>query len=242
MPIAPHLRSIATAGSKTGRATQQQTRNLHITLPAPTPRPWLGADLRSKLYQPIAFGELKSECQRRNLSTSGTKDELIDQLIAADLLQNSSFTTAAAASNGPVVPQSRNFSQTPIVPRTPGPSPIDHFYFPSATDENVSSLPPRLPLLPDAPTTHADHVSDGPVLRGEIHTIAHPSTHAHGVPSAMSEVADNATAELDVYTLTETVGRAAGRNGGDEKQGGLREVWRGFVEDLLDEGQRLRAA
>ena len=55
---------------------QQLRRRLHITLPAPTTKSWLGADLRNQRYGPQSLPALQRECQRRRLSTSGNKTEV----------------------------------------------------------------------------------------------------------------------------------------------------------------------
>ena len=115
----------------------------------------------------------------------------------------------------------------------------------------LSSPAPRrewisVPFLPDnfAPVRSAAvaEVTDTAVLRPEISTAALESTHAHA-PSAMSEVTDNAAIRLNPFDLTQTVNgaavEAASKLGAHstqaalEEAGSLREVWSGFLDDLL---------
>ena len=71
-----------------------------------------------------------------------------------------------------------------------------------------------------------------PVIKPMIETA---SADSDGVVSAMSEVTDNHAMEIDMYDLTRTVGKAAKGvgQGLDEKGGVVRELWSGFVDDLL---------
>ncbi len=67
--------------------------------------------------------------------------------------------------------------------------------------------------------------------------MAHSGTHI-SAPSAMSEVTDNTAADIDPYDLSKTVTVAASKMTGlpvEElgKPGILRELWEGFLDDLL---------
>ena len=68
-----------------------------------------------------------------------------------------------------------------------------------------------------------------PVIRPMIETA---SADSDGVVSAMSEVTDNHAMDIDMYELTKTVGKAS-KGLGVEKVGMVRELWTGFVDDLL---------
>ncbi|KAI9806201.1 MAG: hypothetical protein M1825_006316 [Sarcosagium campestre] len=232
--VAPLTSTVARRASK-----QQQLRQLHITLPAPNPAPWLGADLRNHRYAPQTFTDLQNECQRRRLSISGSKTELVDRLTNADLSQKKAFVTASGVANRPVVPQSipappRQFSQTSARTAPTASSTIDHFYLPRPAAASTRDMPYRLPLLPTATTSHPSHAEEEPVFRTEITTVADESTHVHGAPSAMSDVVDNAAVEVDVFDLAGKVGRAA-RGRVEEEAGELGKVWRGFIGDLIGE-------
>lgn len=99
----------------------------------------------------------------------------------------------------------------------------------------------RIPLLPDnsAPLEKSED-SEGsvePVLRPEISTVSADSTHIDN-PSAMSEVTDNHSIELDPYDLTSKVTAAAAKvthaPAENSKEPGLvTQIWNGFFDDLL---------
>jgi hypothetical protein len=103
----------------------------------------------------------------------------------------------------------------------------------------------RVPLLPSSTFSTATSDEDATVMRPEINLA---SGGGQGDVSAMSEVVDNDSAEIDVYRLTEQVKgamegavKAASKKveEGVEKvkegEGMVRQVWRGFVDDLLGE-------
>ena len=78
------------------------------------------------------------------------------------------------------------------------------------------------------------------ILRPEISTAALPSAESSG-PSAMSEVTDNASMNIDPYELTEAVRGAAeaarakmeGAGKVVERDGDLREFWKGLLDDVF---------
>jgi hypothetical protein len=94
----------------------------------------------------------------------------------------------------------------------------------------------RIPLLPnnyEPPRRSIAHQEAmEPVIRPMIETA---SADSDGVVSAMSEVTDNHAMEIDMFDLTRTVGKAAQGVGKavEEKGGAMRELWGGFVDDLL---------
>jgi hypothetical protein len=98
-----------------------------------------------------------------------------------------------------------------------------------------TSPPARIPILPDSYTHTTDSYTEEPepVMKPEIYTTAMDSTHAHS-PSAMSEVTDNHAMDVDPFDLTKTVKKAAGRALGEKSgRGAVKEVWDGFLDDLL---------
>jgi hypothetical protein len=74
------------------------------------------------------------------------------------------------------------------------------------------------------------------VIKPQIETASADST---GIVSAMSEVTDNHAMDIDVFDLTRTVSKAAmGKvesvvEEGMGKVGVVRELWGGFVDDLM---------
>ena len=110
----------------------------------------------------------------------------------------------------------------------------------------------RIPLLPDnsAPLGKSEGRGESvepvePVLRPEISTVSADSTHIDN-PSAMSEVTDNHSIELDPYDLTSKVTAAAAKvtdaPAENSKEPGLvTQIWNGFFDDLLGPGKPSKA-
>ena len=99
----------------------------------------------------------------------------------------------------------------------------------------------RIPLLPDlySPLRESGALRDAiePVTRPEISTVSADGTHVAS-PSAMSEVTDNHSIEIDPFDLTNKVAAAAKRMADIpvEKLKDptvVRQVWGGFLDDLL---------
>lgn len=118
-------------------------------------------------------------------------------------------------------------------------APIDLAYMPRF--EYHEPAPPeitRAPLLPDNYTTRngTDHETIEPVMRPEISTVSCDSTHIES-PSAMSEVTDNHSVELDPFNLTSKVAAAARMAGVPVEQlrepGVIKKLWDGLMDDLL---------
>jgi len=99
----------------------------------------------------------------------------------------------------------------------------------------------RIPLLPDnySPDRKSEALQEAvePVMRPEISTVSADGTHITG-PSAMSEVTDNHSVELDPYTLVTAVNAAASKMTALpieklKEPGVIKQFWDGFVEDLM---------
>lgn len=76
---------------KVSRSTPAK-RDLHITGTHASPSP---IDPTHKTtYTPFSLQDLRGECQKRTLSASGTKHELIDRLAGHDSLQARAFSIA----------------------------------------------------------------------------------------------------------------------------------------------------
>ncbi|MCJ1377671.1 hypothetical protein MMC17_000767 [Xylographa soralifera] len=138
-------------------------------------------------------------------------------------------------------PVSRHFNTSRSLKAVNDSSTIDFAYMPQFTLGQTS--PPeimRIPLLPDnyePPRRSLAHQEAmEPVIRPTIETASADGTN---IVSAMSEVTDNHSVEIDMFDLTQQVGKAA--KGMMEKNvenvkkssGMMREVWSGFVDDLL---------
>lgn len=67
-------------------------RSLHLTGSQASPR--LVDTTHKTTYLPWALQDLRQECQKRSISASGTKHELIDRLAGHDNLQARAFSIA----------------------------------------------------------------------------------------------------------------------------------------------------
>ena len=101
----------------------------------------------------------------------------------------------------------------------------------------------RIPLLPDnsSPLRNDEHDAVRQVfevvVRPQISTVSADGTHID-CPSAMSEVTDNHSIELDPYDLTGKVAAAAAKVAGMpvekmKESGVVAELWHGLLDDLL---------
>lgn len=143
-----------------------------------------------------------------------------------------------------------SFHTTQFVRRVHDTSTIDYAYMPQF--KLVESAHPevlRIPLLPDNDSPlrsvkdHGEFVES--VIRPEISTVSADSTHIDS-PSAMSEVTDNHSVELDPYDLTSKVTAAAAKMaqvpGENSKEPGLvTGIWNGLLDDLLGSGKHSKA-
>lgn len=87
-------------------------------------------------------------------------------------------------------------------------------------------------------------------MKPQIHTVSELASDVSASP--MSEVVDNHSVPIDPFSLTETVGRSrhgaiqrqrdVAQNAAAEEKGIVRELWSGFVEDLLGQGPKGTAA
>jgi len=226
--------------------SQQSRRNLHITgansNPAATSS--LAKD-RHTVYFPQSVADLRAECRKRNLTSGGSKGELVERLTGHDMLQSRAFSIAmknidrrplGARSPAETTP-SRHFNTSRALKAVGDSSTIDFAFLPvSYGSFDVDTSPPRVPILPDnySTTSNSHYTEPVPVMKPEIHTVAADSTHTHG-PSAMSEVTDNHAMEVDPFELTQTVKKAAGLAVGGVEEGAstVKAVWSGFLDDLL---------
>ncbi|KAL8974475.1 MAG: hypothetical protein Q9197_001289 [Variospora fuerteventurae] len=119
---------------------------------------------------------------------------------------------------------------------------IDFAYMPQHTlDEAAPPEVMRIPLLPHNffPARADQGLGEAidNVIRPEISLVSANGTHIES-PSAMSEVMDNHAVDLDPYDLTNKVTAAATKTAEDainamREAGTVRELWSGFLDDLL---------
>lgn len=115
--------------------------------------------------------------------------------------------------------------------------------------EEIDAAPsrpdPRFPILPDIymhydPTKQT--ITSDPPMKPQVYTVSGEDVAA----SPMSEVVDNHSMDIDPFSLTETVGRSRfgeelqrQQNRSQAKEPGIvRELWSGFLEDLLGPKQQ----
>ena len=142
------------------------------------------------------------------------------------------------------------FHTTQFVRKVHDTSTIDYAYMPQF--KLVEPPQPevlRIPLLPDndsplrSDEDHGESVES--VIRPEISTVSADSTHIDS-PSAMSEVTDNHSVEVDPYDLTSKVTAAAAKIAqvpakNSKKPGLVMEIWNGFLDDLLGSEKHSKA-
>ncbi|KAI9788822.1 MAG: hypothetical protein M1835_002046 [Candelina submexicana] len=244
------MASIRTASSRALKIAAGSTRHIHKTSTAANP----SAILTANAYLPRSIADLKSECRKRKLKVSGTKAELIARLNGNDILNSQSFSTAAKptrktptqsinTSISPPTQSLHTFKSTSSLQAYHDTSTIDLALLPPLEPSPQRQESIRVPLLPDlfypqrsGANATATETPDT-VIRPEISTMAHSGTHI-SAPSAMSEVTDNAAADIDPFDLSKKVTVAASKMTGLpveelERPGVLRELWEGFLDDLL---------
>ncbi|PGH07886.1 hypothetical protein GX51_01596 [Blastomyces parvus] len=235
-------------------------RSLHIT-GAFSAQPARGPDITA-IYRSRGLGDLRAECERRNLRSVGSKAELVDRLANHDVLQSRAFSIAMrkldsrpAETGSPSRPLNTSRAQ-----KSPNDtSTVDFVYMPQDIDASPPSSATNgtpIPILPDAyshyqlttDTTTSDPTATASTMKPQIYTVSGdydasiPPTAVGGGASAMSDVADNLAVEFDPFELTETVRRA--REGealvreraamaDGTVRGVARQFWEGVVEDVL---------
>jgi len=212
-------------------------RSLHITGVHESPR--LVDPNQKTTYMPWQLQDLRHECQKRTLSASGTKHELIDRLAGHDSLQARAFSIAikriaAEQTKKPVSGPSetgshRHFNTTRSLKAVGDSSTIDFAFLPKLFEESWGPSPAavRVPILPNIQSDHAEAVMEkypelDSAAGGYQDTPGHQTLmkaqishmgNEEGPASALSDVHDgHHPTELSVEmltALTDTVGRSA---------------------------------
>lgn len=256
-------------GSRTGIPSK---RSLHLTGSQASPSP---IDPSNKTaYTPWTLQDLRGECNKRTLSASGTKHELIDRLAGHDSLQARAFSiamrriareeTRKPVSGPSETPLRHEFNTSRALKAVGDTSTVDFAYFPKlfAPEFNPEPAAIRVPILPHVDSDSAEAVferypeldaaaggyqdtnagNDGAVLKPEISAINGDTA------SAMSDVHDGHHIEemsVEALTsLTETVSKSA-RQFVDKAQTNdstVRQIWDGFLDDLLGPKGKPRSA
>ncbi|KAF2759631.1 hypothetical protein EJ05DRAFT_509360 [Pseudovirgaria hyperparasitica] len=223
-----------------------QVRKLHMTGPTTFPSPLLTSE-RPAVNLPKDLIGLQTECRKRNLPVTGSKQELADRLSADAMLQSRSFSSAIQDMKRPAaseadaymaMPPVRHFNTSRTLKSVNDSSTIDFAYFPDFNPD-VEAPPPsiRVPLLPQsvaAPNTakFSEEAQESDVMRGTIVTASADSTHI-STPSAMADVHDNNS--IDIGEMAQKVAAAAQKvkEATVDETPVVRKVWNGFLDDLL---------
>lgn len=102
----------------------------------------------------------------------------------------------------------------------------------------------RIPILPDTYTHHAAATggSANPPMKPQVYTVSGDGADVSASP--MTEVVDNHSVDIDPFSLTETVGKSRygeqlqKQQNGSGEPGVMRELWSGFLDDLLGPKQQ----
>jgi len=232
-------------------AGSKQLRKLHITGSASSSS--LLTSERPAVNVPRDLAGLRVECHKRHLPTTGTKAELIDRLSAHELVNSHSFSTAMnseskrPSTSAPTSPLPvRHFNTSRTLKAVNDSSTIDFAYLPDFNPETEPASVLRVPLLPSTTLSTTSTMNpyseiEDTVMRPEIITVSADGTHI-SAPSAMSEVSDNTS--IDFQGMAEKVSAAAARfktGSIDETAGMAKQVWNGFLDDLLGPKQGAKA-
>jgi len=188
---------------------------------------------------PSKLSELKLECQKRQLESSGSKTELINRLNAHDITRSHSTTTAL---HRPTVttetqhafrPLMQTFKTSASNHAARDSSTIDYFFLPQMPAEQASNpFTIRVPLLPDnyAPDrmAHALESLDAAIPPPEISIVsAHPETV---IAAAMTEVVGNFNMEESIEVLSRAAYHPP-KQVASKKESTLK----GLMNDVLDD-------
>jgi len=218
-------------------------RSLTSSAQAARPSTLLNSHAQHAKYLPRRLSDLKAECSRRQLKTSGSKSELVDRLTAHDITRSHSTLGGhrpAVETSFPVFrnrPLMQGFRSSAPKQAIHDSSTIDFFFFPE-----VPEPPPvnpfaklRVPLLPDnynpdrSPgSAHAVETLDEALPRPEIVIV---SSHPEDVvPAALTEVVGNAGLDVDIADLTKVFQTKVENL---KEDGVLHELWSGLLDDVL---------
>ena len=242
------------------KLTATQSRHLHMTGPSTFPSPMLTSE-RPAFNLPTDTAGLRAECNKRNLPVIGNKAEVLllsymyklqcrkfgltnciqqlrDRLSADELIKSRSFSTAlndnrrpsASTTSANASKPVRQFNTSRALKAVNDSSTVDFAYLPQFETE-ASDTRVQIPLAPDSKVAKpAIVVEDAVVHRPEI------STNSADIPqnvAYMAEVHDNSAAEIDYDRLADVVSGTASKVSGATNEGALKQVWNGFLDDLL---------
>lgn len=217
-------------------AGSKQSRSLHMTGPATFSS--LLTSERPAMNLPRDLAGLRSECSRRKLPTTGSKDELVSRLSAHELASTRSFSSAIDNSKRPVPAVNeagkpvRHFNTSRSLKAVGDSSTIDFAFIPDF-DPDTQSAPVdiRVPILPQTtvPFEAVAEEAEEEVMLPTIYTVAADGTHIHA-PAAMSEMVDSN--QTDFQGLASHVANKISKDV-EEGAGMARQIWTGLVDDIF---------
>lgn len=151
----------------------------------------------------------------------------------AEYVHSSPSGIEAISNNNLYSAPTRSFNTSRSLKAVNDSSTVDFAYMPSITESSASSDMP-VPILPDMYTSYDSTQSSGSPMRPQVYTVSGDGVNISASP--MSEVVDNDAMEIDPFSLTEAVGKsryAAEMKRQQSEPGVMKEVWSGFLDDLL---------
>ncbi|EEH08797.1 conserved hypothetical protein [Histoplasma capsulatum G186AR] len=154
-------------------------RSLHIT-GAFSAQPARGPDVAA-IYRSRGLGDLRAECERRNLRSAGSKAELVDRLANHDILQSRAFSIAMRKIDNHLLgtgSSSRTFNTSRAQKSVNDSSTVDFVYMPQDMDafpspSAIAGTP--MPTPPDAyahyQLTNSTGTTPGP-MKPQIYTVS----------------------------------------------------------------------
>lgn len=109
-------------------------------------------------------------------------------------------------------------------------------------DAPAARADPQIPILSDIYTHYDPTQSQEAPMRPQVYTVSGGAGDISASP--MTEVVDNHSVDIDPFSLTETVGKSRfgeelkKQQNGTSEPGVVRELWSGFLEDLLGSKQQ----
>ncbi|KAE8146705.1 hypothetical protein BDV25DRAFT_162014 [Aspergillus avenaceus] len=214
-------------------------RCLHIT-GANSAQPANVSD-RTSLYATRTLTDLQSECKKRQLRSSTDRTELVERLQNHDFLQSRAFSIAMRRINGSAAAESnstRQFNTSRALKAVNDSSTVDFAYMPSMdeVDAPARAADPQIPVLPDSYTHFNPTQAADPPMKAQVHTVSGGADVSY---SPMAEVVDNNAVDLDPFSITEAVRKSRSgeelqkQQNGSSEPGVVKELWTGFLDDLL---------
>ena len=109
-------------------------------------------------------------------------------------------------------------------------------------DGAAARADPQIPILSEIYTHYDATQTQSTPMKPQVYTVSGGAADISASP--MTEVVDNHSVDIDPFSLTETVGKSRfgqelnRQQNGTSEPGVVRELWSGFLEDLLGPKQQ----